>query len=243
MGRLQDKVILITGAARGQGAAEARLCAGEGAQVFATDVLDGSALASTPGITFAHHDVASADDWARVVAQVMDAHGRIDALVNNAGIFRPGRMLDTTLEEYRKVTEVNQTGVFLGMQSVAPHMCEAGQGAIVNISSVGGLEGAAAAFAYGTSKWAVRGMTHYAAQELGRFGVRVNSVHPGFIETDMMHETPAATSGKLERILRQVPLKRAGSADEVAELVLFLVSDASSYCTGGEFVVDGGIHR
>jgi 3alpha(or 20beta)-hydroxysteroid dehydrogenase len=243
MTRLQDKVVLITGAARGQGAAEARLCAREGATVFATDVLDGGALAAEPGITFVRHDIASAADWQRVVAQVLDAHGRIDGLVNNAGIFRPGRLLETSLEEYRQVTEVNQTGVFLGMQAVAPHMCEAGQGAIVNISSVGGLEGAAAAFAYGTSKWAVRGMTHYAAQELGRFGVRVNSVHPGFIETDMMHETPAATSGKLERILRQVPLKRAGTVEEVAELVTFLLSDASSYCTGGEFVVDGGIHR
>ncbi|MGE0485954.1 MAG: SDR family NAD(P)-dependent oxidoreductase [Gammaproteobacteria bacterium] len=243
MGRLQDKVILITGAARGQGAAEARLCAREGATVYATDVLDGGELANEPGVNVVRHDVASADDWARVVAAVMAAHGRIDGLVNNAGIFRASRMLDTSLEEYRKVTEVNQTGVFLGMHTVAPHMCEAGRGAIVNISSVGGLEGAAAAFAYGTSKWAVRGMTHYAAQELGRFGVRVNSVHPGFIDTDMMHETPAATAGKLERILRQVPLKRAGTVDEVAELVLFLLADASSYCNGGEFVVDGGIHR
>ncbi|MEQ8232796.1 MAG: SDR family oxidoreductase [Gammaproteobacteria bacterium] len=242
MGRLEAKVAIITGAARGQGAAEAALFAAEGAVVYATDVIEPQG-ALPAGVTFLRHDVASEADWQEIVAAAMSAHGRIDVLVNNAGIFREGRLLETTLEDYQRVVAVNQVGVFLGMKAVAQPMRAAGRGSIVNVSSLAGMEGTVGAFAYGASKWAVRGMSKNAAQELGRFGVRVNSVHPGFIETDMMQQTPAVTSGKLERVLRQVPLARAGTVDEVANLVLFLASDESAYCTNGEFVVDGGLHR
>lgn len=245
MARLQGRVALITGGARGQGAEEARLFAREGAIVFITDVLatEGVAVAAETGATFLEHDVTQAQRWIEVIAAIIAAHGRIDVLVNNAGIFKTGRLLDTTEDDYERIMAVNQKGVFLGMKSVAPHMCAAGRGSIVNISSLAGLEGAAGAFAYGASKWAVRGMTKTAAQELGRCGVRVNSVHPGFIDTDMMQRTPAVVAGKLDRALRMVPLSRAGTASEVAELVLFLASDESAYCTGSEFVIDGGLHR
>ncbi len=245
MARLSDKVALITGGARGQGADEARLFRAEGAEVFITDVLDaeGQAVATEIGATFMHHDVSSETRWKEVVDAVLKAHGRIDVLVNNAGIFKSGRLLECTLEDYNRVIDVNQKGVFLGMRAVAPAMCEAKRGAIVNISSLAGIEGIAGAFAYGASKWAVRGMSKSAAQELGRFGVRVNSVHPGFIDTEMMHQTPAAVAGKLDKVYRMVPLGRAAEAMEVARLVLFLASDESGYCTGSEFLIDGGLHR
>ena len=245
MGRLTGKVALITGGARGQGAVDAELFVREGAQVIITDVLAeaGQATAAATGARFQVQDVASEASWAAVVADIMATHGRLDILVNNAGIFVGGRLVDTTLADYERVLAVNQRGVFLGMKAVAPHMCEAKRGSIVNISSLAGMEGTAGAFAYTASKWAVRGMSKAAAQELGRFGVRVNSVHPGFIDTDMMHQTPAVQSGKLDRALRMVPLGRTAESIEVANLVLFLASDESSYCTNGEFTVDGGLHR
>ena len=245
MGRLDGKVALITGGARGQGADEARLFRAEGAAVVITDLLaqEGNALAAECGATFLEHDVSNAASWRAVVDAVIKQHGRIDVLVNNAGIFRIGRMLDTRLEEYERIIAVNQTGVFLGMQTVAPHMCEAKRGSIVNISSLAGMEGTSGSFAYTASKWAVRGMSKSAAQELGRFGIRVNSVHPGFIDTEMMHQTQAVVSGKLDKALRLVPLGRVAEPGEVARLVLFLASDDSSYCTGAEFLVDGGLHR
>lgn len=245
MARLAGKVTLITGGAKGQGAVEARLFREEGATVVITDVLEdeGARLADELGIEFLAHDVTSEARWAAVVDGILAAHGRIDVLVNNAGIFHAARMLDTEVADYDRIMDVNQKGVFLGMRAVAPAMCEAGTGSIVNISSLAGMEGSPGAFAYGASKWAVRGMTKVAAQELGRFGVRVNSVHPGFIDTDMMHETPALTSGKFDKVKRLIPLGREASPEEVARLVLFLASDESSYCTNSEFVVDGGLHR
>jgi 3alpha(or 20beta)-hydroxysteroid dehydrogenase len=243
--RLHGKVVLITGAARGQGAAEARLFRNEGAIVYLTDVLvdEGRELACDIGATYMAHDVSDANQWMEIVGTILRLHARIDVLVNNAGIFRRGRMLETSLADYERIIAVNQKGVFLGMQAVAPAMCEAGRGSIVNISSLAGMEGTTGAFAYATSKWAVRGMTKIAAQELGRFGVRVNSVHPGFIDTAMMRETPAVVAGKLDRVTRTIPLMRTGTIEEVANLVLFLASDESSYCTNSEFVVDGGLHR
>ena len=193
---------------------------------------------------YCHLDVTSSADWDRAVAFARETFGELHVLVNNAGIAPDGVPLQETPEAlFTRVLDVNVRGVFLGMQAVAPHMREARSGSIVNISSVAGLEGNASSFAYSASKWAVRGMTRCAAQELGRFGVRVNSIHPGFIETDMMQQTPAVTSGKLDTVLRTVPLKRSGSAGEVANLALFLASDESAYCTGSEFVVDGGLHR
>ena len=163
-------------------------------------------------------------------------HGRLDILVNNAGILRWERMADTSFESWNEVVAVNQTGVFLGMKAVAPQMKEQHSGSIVNISSVGGLSGASACFTYAATKWAVRGMTKGAAIELGPHGVKVNSIHPGIIDTPMMGGTDldglAATIG--------VPLQRYAQPEEVAKLALWLVSDDNSYSTGAEFVIDGG---
>ncbi len=241
MGRLDDKVALITGGARGQGAAEAALFTREGATVVITDVIDdvGEATAAELGdaVTYLHHDVTGEDEWEAVVARVLDEHGRIDVLVNNAGIFLHGGAFDTGLDDWNRVIAVNQTGVFLGVKAVGPAMRDRGAGSIVNISSVAGLGGTPMAHAYGASKWAVRGMTKSAARELAAHHVRVNSVHPGFIETPMMHELGATA----ELLATHVPMGRVASADEVATLVLFLASDESAYCTGHEFVIDGGM--
>ena len=240
MARLDGKVCLITGAARGQGADEARLFAQEGATVWLADVLDeaGSSTAHAVGGTYYHLDVRSEQNWAELLATILRRDERIDVLINNAGIFRSNRMRDTSLEEFNAVMDVNCVGVFLGMRAVAAPMREAGAGSIVNISSLAGLQAAAGAFAYGTSKWAVRGMTKSAAVELARRGIRVNSIHPGLIETDMLDELPTDR----ERMVRGVPLGRTAKASEVATLALFLASDESSYCTGSEFIVDGGLN-
>ncbi len=244
MGRLEGKTALITGGARGQGAAEATLFAAEGANVVLTDVLDadGERVADTIGGTFLHHDVTSEEEWAAAVAHTVELHGGIDVLVNNAGIYRGSSLIDCPIEEYRRVIEVNQIGVFLGMREVAPVLIERGGGSIVNISSTAGLQGAAGSFAYSASKWAVRGMTKSAALLLGPRGVRVNSIHPGPIDTPMIADTRMADAGLLDQLLQQhVPLGRMGQPEEVAKLALFLASDESSYSTGSEFVIDGGL--
>jgi 3alpha(or 20beta)-hydroxysteroid dehydrogenase len=237
MGLLDGRVAIITGGARGQGAAEGRLFRAEGATVYVTDVLaeEGTALAADIGATFVDHDVTDVDQWKAVVERVLDETGRIDVLVNNAGILHWATMTETTLDAWNQVVAINQTGVFLGMQAVAPAMKEQGSGSIVNISSVAAYRGSSPCFAYGATKWALRGMTKGAAQELGPFGVRVNSVHPGIIDTPMMAGTP------LEQMSSGVPLRRYASADEVAKLVLWLASDESAYATGAEFVLDGGM--
>jgi 3alpha(or 20beta)-hydroxysteroid dehydrogenase len=241
MGRLAGKVALITGGARGQGAAEARLFAGEGATVAITDVLDdaGEATAADLGeaVTYFHQDVTSEDEWAAVVDRILNEHGWIDVLVNNAGIVHVGGVLDTDLDDWNRVIAINQTGVFLGMKTVGPTMRDRRAGSIINISSIAGLSGTPMFHAYGASKWAVRGMTKSAARELAAHQVRVNSVHPGLIETPMMHELGA----NAERLATHVPMGRVASADEVARLVLFLASDESVYCTGHEYVIDGGM--
>ncbi|MEO8538182.1 MAG: glucose 1-dehydrogenase [bacterium] len=243
MGKLDGRVALITGGARGQGAAEAALFANEGALVVITDVLDsdGAATAKSVGGTYLHHDVTDEARWAEVVASVVAQHGKLDILINNAGIFKTGGILTTTLADYRRVIEVNQVGVFLGMQAAAKAMMENGSGAIVNISSIAGMTGTPGAVAYGASKWAVRGMTKGAAAELGRYGIRVNSIHPGLIETPMLHELPGVDSGQADRMIRRIPIRRIADAHEVAKLALFLASDDSSYSTGSEFIVDGGM--
>src|SRR5262245_33293086 len=236
MGRLDGKVALITGGARGQGAAEGALFTSEGATVYLTDVRaeQGAKTASDIGATFLEHDVTAADQWTAVVRQVLDDHGRVDVLVNNAGVLLWASMRDTNLDDWERIVAINQTGVFLGMQAVATHMSERGSGSIVNISSIAGLRGAAPCFAYGATKWAVRGMTKSAAQELGPRGVRVNSIHPGLIDTPMMADRPLA------ELATRVPLGRHASAEEVARLALWLASDESAYANGGEFVLDGG---
>ena len=242
--RLSGKVALITGGARGQGEAEARFFVAEGAKVMMGDLLDddGARVAAELGdaAAYCHHDVTSESDWAAVVEATRSAFGRIDVLVNNAGIFHLIKMLDTTLEEYRNVIDVNQVGTFLGMRAVAPVMIEQGDGgSIVNISSIAGLRGAATAFAYGASKWAVRGMTKSAALELARHRIRVNSIHPGLVSTPMLDEFDKV--GGREAIRRSVPIGEESAPEEVAKLVLFLASDDSRHSTGAEFVVDGGM--
>jgi 3alpha(or 20beta)-hydroxysteroid dehydrogenase len=242
--RLSGKVALITGGARGQGEAEARLFVAEGAKVMMGDLLDddGARVAGELGgnAAYCHHDVTSESDWAAVVEATRSAFGRIDVLVNNAGIFHLIKMLDTTLEEYRNVVDVNQVGTFLGMRAVAPVMIEQGDGgSIVNISSIAGLRGAATAFAYGASKWAVRGMTKSAALELARHRIRVNSIHPGLVSTPMLDEFDKV--GGREAIRRSVPIGEESGPEEVAKLALFLASDDSRHSTGAEFVVDGGM--
>ena len=243
MGRLEGKTALITGGARGQGAAEARLFAEEGANVVLTDVLDedGERTADIIGGTFLHHDVTRENEWASVVSRAVELHGGLDILINNAGIYIETSLIGSDLEEYRRVIEVNQIGVYLGMREVAPVMIERGGGSIINISSVGGMRGGGGGFAYTASKWAVRGMTKSAAIRLGPHGIRVNSIHPGLIDTPMLGDTRMANPDTLEQMLGQIPLGRIAQPEEVARLALFLASDESSYSTGSEFVVDGGL--
>jgi len=241
MARLDGKIALITGGARGQGAAEAARFAAEGATVYITDVLDdeGAATAAELGrsVTYLHHDVASEGEWIAVVAGIVETHGRVDVLVNNAGIFQVMPVGETTLDDWNRMIAINQTGVFLGIREVGRQMCAQGSGSIINISSVAGMGGASIAFAYSASKWAVRGMTKSAAVDFAPHGVRVNSVHPGIIETAMLDEFGDRVPGITERI----PIGRTASADEVASTVLFLASDESSYCSGHEYLVDGAM--
>ena len=243
MGRLEGKVALITGAARGQGAAEGRLFASEGAAVVLTDVLDGEGKATAADIgaaaTFHHHDVTSEAEWTSVVAAVLEEHGQLDVLINNAGIFAINPMVLTTEEEYRRIIDVNQLGTFLGMKAVATTMVERRTGSIINISSVAGLGGSPGMLPYAASKWAVRGMSRSAAMELAGSGVRVNSIHPGIIETPMLQEF--ASWGIMPQVMERIPMGRSAEALEVAKVALFLASDDSAYCTGAEFVVDGGM--
>lgn len=238
MPRLQNKIILITGGARGQGAAEARLFVREGAKVVLTDVLDaeGQALAAEIGATFVRHDVTQAADWQAAVAAA-EGLGGLHGLVNNAGIYQPRTMLETDVELFERHFRINQLGPFLGMKLVVPLMERSGGGAIVNISSTAGLRGTPRAFAYGATKWALRGMTKAAALELAPRGIRVNSVHPGPIDTPMLH---VRTAEQNRQRLEAVPMKRMGTAEEVADLVLYLLSDESRYLTGSEVAIDGG---
>lgn len=238
MGRLDGKVAIVTGGARGQGEAEARLFVAEGARVVVADVLDdpGEALARELGddARFTHLDVGDEAAWAGVVASATSTFGGLDVLVNNAAIHHIVRIEDETLDAFERILRVNLVGTFLGMRACAPALRASGRAAIVNISSTAGLLGYAGHGAYGASKWGVRGITKTAAAELGP-EIRVNSVHPGPIKTDML------PGGRTDENFRYLPLARAGEPSEVAQLVCFLASDASSYITGGEFCVDGGI--
>ncbi|AHH20679.1 putative 3-alpha-(or 20-beta)-hydroxysteroid dehydrogenase FabG [Nocardia nova SH22a] len=236
---LTGKVALITGAARGQGAAEARLFVARGARVVLTDVLeaDGKQLADELGAAarFVRHDVTSADDWNTAVAVAISEFGTLNVLVNNAAIYTAKPLTDTTPEELERILRVNLVGPFRGIRAVVGPMSEAG-GSIVNISSQAGLEGLMGHSAYGSSKWGLRGLSKTAALELGPSGIRVNSVHPGPIATPMV---PYLTTGPGS--FPTLPLQRTGAPDEVAELVAFLASDASAYITGAEVTIDGGL--
>ncbi len=241
MGRLDGKVILISGAARGQGAAEARLFVTEGARVVLTDVRDeeGQQVAAEigPDACYTHLDVREEDGWRDAVAVARERFGGLNGLVNNAGVVSHQTLERTTRQEYLEMVEINQIGVFLGMKAVIGPMRAAGGGSIVNVASIGGMSGMPVMSAYCATKYAVIGMTRSAAMELGPVGIRVNALCPGHIDTPMNAGVPRQNDAWLTRGL---PLRRVGTAPEMASLALFLISDESSYCTGAEFVADGG---
>jgi NAD(P)-dependent dehydrogenase (short-subunit alcohol dehydrogenase family) len=242
--RLQGKVALITGAAGGIGAAAARAFVQEGALVLLTDSdhNGAAALAAELGEPAAAHalDVTSESEWQAVVAWALAAHGHVDVLLNNAGVFLAAPIAETSAEEFRRVMDVNVLGTFLGMRAVAAAMSERRAGSIVNVSSVAGLIGSPYLTAYAASKWAVRGMSKVLAKELARFGVRVNSLHPGQIDTDMNARQRERTPELVDKLIAAIPLKRIGMPQEVAQAALYLASDESVYVTGSELVVDGG---
>ena len=244
MGRLDGKVALISGAARGQGEAEARAFAAEGARLVLGDVLDdlGEKVAVDIGgaAAYQHLDVTDAADWSSAVTLAVSRFGGLNVLVNNAGILRLGTIEDQPLDEYMAVVEVNQVGCFLGMKAAIPALKQAAGGVIINTSSTSGFVGMPGLTAYTASKFAVRGMTKCAAMELGHLGIRVNSVHPGGIDTDMTR-LPEWKNVDKDLVYRNQPIPRVGRPEEVASLMVFLASDDSSYCTGAEFLVDGGM--
>ncbi len=242
--RAEGKVALITGSAGGIGAAAARRLAEEGAHLLLTDTDAAGAerIAQELGsrASARAHDVTSEDDWQAVVSWALEAHGRIDILLNNAGVFLAAPLPDTSLEAFRGVIDVNVVGVFLGMRAVAPAMTEQQGGSIINMSSVAGLMGSPYLVAYSASKWAVRGMTKVVAKELASSGVRVNSLHPGQIDTDMNTRQREKTPELIDRLIRGIPLRRIGTPEEIAQAVVYLACDESVYVTGSELVVDGG---
>jgi 3alpha(or 20beta)-hydroxysteroid dehydrogenase len=234
--RVAGKVALVTGASRGQGEGHARMLVEHGARVVLADVREeeGRTVAKELGdaARFVPLDVTSEESWTTAVQATLDAFGKLDVLVNNAAILKIRLIENTTAEAFRRLVDVNLTGTFLGVRSVIAPMRDAGGGSIVNISSTAGLVGTPGHGAYGAAKWGVRGLTKTAALELACDKIRVNSVHPGPIETPML--PPGVNENA-------VPLSRYGTTADVAELVLFLASDASSFITGAEVSIDGGL--
>jgi len=244
MGLLDGKVALVTGGARGLGEAIARRMVEEGATVVAADrrVDDGAKVAAEIGATFLELDITDATSWQACVAEVVARHHRLDILVNNAGIIRANKPIrECTPEEFRQVIDTNLAGTFLGIKSVADQMVAQGGGAIVNMSSPSGFEGTYGMPAYSASKWGIRGLTKTAAVELGQFNIRVNVVIPGPMPTAMTRR-PGWTEADYERhYSASVPLERMARVEEVANLAVWLASDQASYCTGGDYTVDGGV--
>jgi 3alpha(or 20beta)-hydroxysteroid dehydrogenase len=241
-GRLDGKVALVTGAAGGIGAAIARRFTTEGASVVITDADEEGAeqLAAELGGRAHVHDVTSEAAWEDVARAAIETHDHIDVLVNNAGVFLAAPLKDTSLEDFRRLQEVNQVGVFLGMRTVAPLMAQYGSGSIINLSSVAGLMGSPYLTAYAASKWAVRGMTKCVAKEVAAAGVRVNSLHPGQIDTDMNTRQRERTPELIDKLVAAIPMRRIGDPLEVADAAVFLAADESRYVTGSEVVIDGG---
>lgn len=243
--RLEGKVAVITGSAGGIGAAAARSFAREGARLLLSD-FDGDRaqlLADELGdcARALRHDVTREQDWETVTSAALEEHGQIDVLLNNAGVFLAAPLLETSLEDFRGVIDVNVVGVFLGMRAVVPAMIERRAGSIVNVSSVAGLTGPPYLTAYAASKWAVRGMSKVAAKELAQFGVRVNSLHPGQIDTDMNARQREQTPELIDKLIKAIPLRRIGTPQEVAHALTYLAGDESVYVTGSELVIDGGV--
>jgi len=242
--RLDGKVAIITGAAGGIGRAAARRLLEEGAHLMLTDVDPAGAqeLAEELGddAAWSAHDVTSEADWQAVASATLEHHGRIDVLFNNAGVFLAAPLTETSPDDFRGVIDVNVVGVFLGMRAVSPAMIEQHAGSIINVSSVAGLIGSPYLIAYAASKWAVRGMTKVAAKELAKFGVRVNSLHPGQIDTDMNARQQERTPELVEKLIRGIPMRRIGTPQEIAHAVVYLASDESIYATGAELALDGG---
>ena len=243
--RLDGKVALVTGAARGIGAAIAHRFAEEGASLVLTDADEAAVHQVAAGIgdraAARAHDVTNEAAWDAVAGWALESHGRVDVLVNNAGVFHAAALAETTLEDFRRLQEVNQVGVFLGMRTIAPAMVARGSGSIINMSSVAGLMGSPLLTAYAASKWAVRGMTKAVAKELAASGVRVNSLHPGQIDTDMHARQRERTPELVDRLVAQIPMRRIGNPQEVAHAAVFLAADESQFVTGGEIVIDGGV--
>lgn len=241
MGQLEGKRIIITGAAQGMGAVHARLFVEAGARVVLSDLQGeaGQKLASELGknALFVDQDVTKESDWERVVAAANKQFGGIDGLVNNAAIWWTKPVIDEDRERFRKMLDVNVIGTWLGMRAVVPAMRQAGGGSIVNLSSIAGTRGIPEHGAYGASKWAVRGLSKVAASELGQWNIRVNTVHPGAVEGTGMFLVPES---EFETLFQAQPLRRPGRRDEISGLVMFLLSDQSSFITGHEHVIDGG---
>lgn len=244
MSRLQGKTAIITGAARGMGAATAELFVAEGAKVVIADVLtdEGEALAKRLGgnARFVQHDVTDEASWQRVLQAGIDLGGAVDVLVNNAGVLMFKTLQQTEKADFERVLSINLTGTFLGVRSIGAHMLERGRGSIVNISSVDGMKAANGLGAYCSSKWGIRGLTKVAAMEYGHKGVRVNSVHPGGVDTAMGNPY-AEDKAAVNQRYQMVPMQRVGEPNEVAQTSLFLASDESSYLCGAEITVDGGM--
>ena len=243
MNRLDKKVALVTGGARGLGAAAVRMMIKEGARVVFGDVLDaeGEALQEELGdsAVFVHMDVTEQSDWNAAIERA-EAFGPLNVLVNNAAVVHMAALSETTDEDYMRVFKINQFGTFIGIRSVIEPMKRAGSGSIINVSSIDGLHSAAGLSAYSSTKWAVRGLTKNAAIELGQYGIRVNSVHPGGMYTAMGGSEFASVEDLNESTYSRFPIPRVGMPEEVAQLILFLATDEASYSTGSEFVADGG---
>jgi len=242
MGALEGKVALITGGARGIGEATARLFAAEGASVVIGDLREEQGqvvAASLPRTRFVPLDVTSEASWAEAVRSTVGAFGSLTILVNSAGIYRTAPMEDTSLAMFQQMVLVNQVGPFLGMKAVIEPMKAAGGGSIINVSSTSGLRGNQNSIAYGSTKWALRGMSKIAAIELAAHNIRVNSMHPGLTDTPMNHEEMGHE--RIREVGQNVPLRRPGRAEDMANMILFLASDAAAYVTGTEAVCDGGM--
>lgn len=248
MGRLLGKVAIITGAASGQGAIEARLFAREGAYVVATDMQEAllesvvSAINTecTNAAIAIKHNVAEEEQWIHVVKEAVKSFGKVDILINNAGITGTTLELsDITVDEWQKVMNVNALGNLLGIKHVVPEMKKVGRGAIVNISSLAGINGLGGISAYAASKGATRTLTKGAARDLGSSNIRVNSIHPGFIETPMIAQYTGTADAK-NHLASQIPLGYLGKPEDVAYAALFLASDEANFITGEELIIDGG---